>query len=322
MTTHRSLGLLLVGALACLSVGSANAEWQAKNQVIDATNFIVANQCSGTLISIKYRLVLTNNHCLRGFIDNVEKDEIGPSGKIDKVTREVFKTMPLVQKTHKKFEEVGSSTYQANILFHLPKVDVAILQMKADTIPQTIYSHLLPPGKDVERGDTAYVVGNPYMLEASLTKGIISSNDRRLSIEDGDEMSLYQVDAAVNPGNSGGALYNGDGDLIGIPAAGVRGATGLGFAIPAEVIRKALADNCFASVYDDKAPDQDACEKDKLDKENVIRVKAGLPPKEMPTKDSLSIDTAPGFRLDSLMMVKAPTWARAPIWGDILDLIP
>ena len=67
----------------------ARAEWKDMNAVINATNFIVADQCSGTLISLKYKLVLTNDHCLEGYVDKVEKDEEGASGKIEKVTVEL-----------------------------------------------------------------------------------------------------------------------------------------------------------------------------------------------------------------------------------------
>ncbi len=284
------VGISLAAAMVA-GISTAQAEWKNMNEVIGQTNFVVANQCSGTLISLKYKLVLTNDHCLEGYIDKTEKDETQPNGKIEKVTREVFKDMELKQKAYQGFEEVGSSSYQAKILFHVHKYDLAVLQIKADTITQTLYSHLLSKDKKVERGDYVYVVGNPYMLDANLNEGHISSTNRKIQWDDGEDIPYFGIDAGVNPGNSGGALYNADGELIGVPAAGMKGATGLGFAIPIDLIRKVLIANCYEDVWNDdpKVLDHPACEKKKLDDENVLRAKVGLPPKEVePEKQSLS----------------------------------
>lgn len=262
----------------------------AINDVIDQTNFIVADQCSGTLISLKYRLVLTNDHCLQGYVDKVEKEETGKDGSIEKKTREVYKDMELKQKTYKDFKEVSSASFQAKILFHSAKYDLALLKIKADSIPQAIASRVLPDDRHVIRGERVYVVGNPHMLDANLNEGVISSVNRTIHWDEtNEEVSYYGIDAGVNPGNSGGALYNADMMLIGVPGAGMKGATGLGFAIPAETIRAFLTEHCYESVWNEAAKDKQACEQDKLDRENVIRVKAGLPPRDAtPEKDSMS----------------------------------
>jgi V8-like Glu-specific endopeptidase len=284
------LGLWVV---ACAASG-ARAEWKDMNSVINQTNFIVADQCSGTLISLKYKLVLTNDHCLEGYIERQEKDEIEPGGEVKKVTREVFKDMELKQKAYQGFEEVGSSSYQAKILFHVHKYDLAVLQIKADAITQTVYSHILPVDKTVARGDAIFVVGNPFMLDANLNEGHISSVSRKIQWDDGEDIPYFGVDAGVNPGNSGGALYNADGELIGVPGASMRGATGLGFAIPVTLIRKVLKENCYEAVYnaDPAVKDHEACEQDKLDRENELRAKAGLPPKEAPKEQWFGGDAA------------------------------
>lgn len=289
------MGISLAAFLAA-GISTAQADWATMNADIGQTNFVVgdlnepAGHCSGTLISLKEKLVLTNNHCVTSSIDMVEHDETGPSGKVESVKREVFKDMELRQKVYKDFEPTGSSMLQAKIVAHSAKYDLALLQIKADTIPQTTYSHVLPKSGAVARGDQVFVVGNPYMLDANLTKGIISSTTRTLHWdEDNSDIPYYGVDAAVNPGNSGGALYNADGVLIGVPGAGIRGATGLGFAIPVTLIRKILTENCYENVWNE-APgvaDHAACEQKKLDDENAVRAKAGLPPKKGEQKDSL-----------------------------------
>jgi len=287
----------------------ARAEWKDMNAVINATNFIVADQCSGTLISLKYKLVLTNDHCLDGYIDKQEKDEIEPNGEVKKVTREQFKDMELKQKSYQGFEEVGSASYQAKILFHVHKYDLAILQIKADALSQVVYSHILPLDKSVRRGDAVFVVGNPFMLDANLNEGHISSVNRKLQWDDGEDIPYFGVDAGVNPGNSGGALYNADGELIGVPGATMRGSTGLGFAIPVTLIRKVLKDRCYEDVFnaDPSIKDHATCEQDALDKENAIRAKAGLPPKEAPDDDDAS-GGASGPKADSLILHPRRGW--------------
>jgi S1-C subfamily serine protease len=285
--------------LAALLLSTASAAYAGQlpsdpvvtiNDMINATNFVVANQCSGTLISLKYKLVLTNDHCLSGYVDKVTKDETGKDGAIDSKTREVYKDMELKQKSYKDFEEVSASTFQAKILFHSAKYDLALLKIKSDAIPQTLASHVLPDSKHVQRGDKVYVVGNPLLLDANLNEGVISSVNRLIHWDETNEdVHYYGVDAGINPGNSGGSLYNADLDLIGVPGATMRGASGLGFAIPAETIRTFLTEHCYESVWNDKADDKETCEKGKLDKANEIRVKAGLQPIEAPKEqDSLS----------------------------------
>jgi V8-like Glu-specific endopeptidase len=298
-----SIGL----AVAAGARAPAWADWKDMNAVINATNFIVADQCSGTLISLKYKLVLTNNHCLQGYVDKQEKDETEASGEVKKVTREIFKDMELKQKSYQGFEEVGSASYQAKILFHVHKYDLAILQIKADALSQTVYSHILPLDRSVQRGDPIFVVGNPFMLDANLNEGHISSVNRKIQWDDGEDIPYFGVDAGVNPGNSGGALYNADGELIGVPGASMRGASGLGFAIPVTLIRKVLKDHCYEDVFnsDPAVKNHAACEQDKLDKENAIRVKAGLPPKEAPKDDDASAGTL-GAKAESLILRPKP----------------
>lgn len=256
------------------------------NEIINQTNFVVAKQCSGTLISLKYKLVITNNHCLEGYVDKVTKNEEGPDGTFEDKTREVFKDMELSQESYNGFDKTGESTLQAKILFHSQKFDLALLKIKADTIPQTLYSHVLPEDEKVSRGDKVYVVGNPFLLESNLTEGVISSTTRTLQWDDPAggtvDVHYYGVDAGINPGNSGGAAYDVNLNFIGIPAAKISSATGVGFIIPAESVRAFLADHCYADVYDDKAKTFDECMQAKFDKANDARAKAGKPTLDKP----------------------------------------
>ncbi len=97
-------------------------------------------------------------------------------------------------------------------------------------------------------GQTVYAVGTPYGLERTLTRGIISNNNRPFSdsrgvrgYETGFFNNWLQTDAAINPGNSGGPLVTEDGKVVGINSRAYIGAENLGFAIPANVARKVAA---------------------------------------------------------------------------------
>ncbi len=85
-------------------------------------------------------------------------------------------------------------------------------------------------------GDTVYAVGNPLgELEFSMTTGHVSAKDRVIKTENGAEaIAMFQVDAPVNSGNSGGPVYNGRGEVVGVVTAkySSSGVEGIGFAIP------------------------------------------------------------------------------------------
>lgn len=88
-------------------------------------------------------------------------------------------------------------------------------------------------------GDYVIAVGNPYGLPHTVTQGIVSARGRMLSGAP-PLVPLIQTDASINPGSSGGPLFDLDGQVIGINTAIVVGARGIGFALPSSVVRKAL----------------------------------------------------------------------------------
>src|SRR5205809_311306 len=122
-----------------------------------------------------------------------------------------------------------------------PNNDLAVLQIdlpRAGLIP-------IPVGtsKGLQVGQKVLAIGNPYGLERSLTTGIISSLGRSIQAENGRVIEdIIQTDAAINPGNSGGPLLNSEGQIIGINTAIVSGGVGLGFAIPADTVRRITSD--------------------------------------------------------------------------------
>lgn len=221
------------------------------NQHVDQTNFIVGGNCTGTLIDIENRYILTNNHCIDNYFKTTTKEIVNEEGEVTKVQIQRTKNVEVSQNVYRNHETLGFNTWVTEIIERDKDLDLAILQIKADVIPQkestTIYK-----GDYLQRGEVVYAVGNPLGLDATITKGIISSTSRRLVLTSLDGNDYFQIDPGIAPGNSGGALYNDSGDLIGIPSAGVGGYGHIGFAIPFYVIQEWMEDNNLVEKTDEK----------------------------------------------------------------------
>ena len=135
--------------------------------------------------------------------------------------------------------------YEAELVGADPNTDLAVLKVKADNLPFVKYGN----SDDVKVGQWVLAVGNPFNLNSTVTAGIISAKGRNIDIlRRKDNMgieSFIQTDAVVNPGNSGGALVNLAGDLIGINSA-IASHTGsfegYAFAIPSSLASKVVDD--------------------------------------------------------------------------------
>ena len=138
--------------------------------------------------------------------------------------------------------------YDADPWLATASTDIAVIKLRAK--PGEKFKPIkFAPDDDLLLGETVLALGNPYGLGGSVTKGILSSKNRRPSNgnEPLDVEDWLQTDAAINPGNSGGPLVNLRGELIGVNVAvyregdgGQRG-VGVGFAIPVKQISAALA---------------------------------------------------------------------------------
>jgi len=137
------------------------------------------------------------------------------------------------------------STYEARIIGTDPTTDLAVLKIEAKKLPYIIFGN----SDEVKIGEWVLAVGNPFNLTSTVTAGIVSAKARNINIlvnPDGTAIeSFIQTDAAVNRGNSGGALVNLRGELIGINAAIASGTgyyTGYSFAIPVNIVKKVVDD--------------------------------------------------------------------------------
>lgn len=219
---------------------------QQINHAIEQTNFIVARGCSGTLISVPEKLVLTNYHCIDQYVTMTEREITNAEGWVRKVKFRIYKDVPVEQNRYDGFTKVGSASYVGEIVAESKTRDLALLKLKGD-IPHTYASPLLPWNGTVVRGEQIYSVGNPAGEDATLGEGIVSNVNRTFEFPwtDGAKLAVIQFSGGLFGGNSGGALYNRYGELIGVPAAGYRAATFIGFAVPVTVVKSFLKDNCF-----------------------------------------------------------------------------
>jgi len=147
--------------------------------------------------------------------------------------------------TNVEIEMNDNQHFYAKVVGRDPSTDLALLKIKAKNLPFVNYgnSDLIVPGEWV------LAVGNPFDLNSTVTAGIVSAKARNIGIlRDRNNLqveSFIQTDAAVNPGNSGGALVNLKGELIGINSA-IATATGsysgYSFAIPSSLVKKIMDD--------------------------------------------------------------------------------
>ncbi len=122
--------------------------------------------------------------------------------------------------------------YTASIVGTEQANDLAVLKIDATGLTPASFGN----SDSLHVGDAVYAVGNPLgELEFSMSSGHVSALDRVISTEESESINMFQIDAAVNPGNSGGPVYNALGQVVGVVTAkySSSGVEGLGFAIPA-----------------------------------------------------------------------------------------
>ena len=133
--------------------------------------------------------------------------------------------------------------FEARLVGSDPSTDIALLKIEAENMPYLTYGN----PDELRLGEWVLAVGNPFNLTSTVTAGIVSALGRNLRINE-DQYSIeafIQTDAAVNPGNSGGALVNQQGKLIGINtaiASRTGSYTGYSFAVPVSIVRKVVTD--------------------------------------------------------------------------------
>ena len=246
----RGVALFILGVAAALTglllynLLTPNPNQLTANDVSTAVNQVLASATPPPPFSEGvYQIIQPSLVLIEAKIpgtDGTTEDSLGTGTVIDAsgdilTSLHVVKDASNIQLT---FADGTKST--ATVANQKPENDMAVL--KAATPPAQIVPATLGNPKAMQVGDEAYVVGNPFGLYSSMSAGVISGFNRTFQPRNTDLnlTGLIQVDASVNPGNSGGPLLNRNGEVIGI-VEGLINPTdqnffvGIGFAIPINV---------------------------------------------------------------------------------------
>lgn len=132
------------------------------------------------------------------------------------------------------------TTVPAEVIGTDPFNDLALLMPAS--LPPTVAPLEMASSAELQVGQRAIAIGNPFGLEQTLTTGVISALGRPLQLDEGRFVfNVIQTDAAINPGNSGGPLLDSRGRLIGVNTAIRREAEGIGFAVPVDTLKRVMA---------------------------------------------------------------------------------
>ncbi|MEI6255202.1 MAG: trypsin-like peptidase domain-containing protein [Planctomycetota bacterium] len=130
--------------------------------------------------------------------------------------------------------------FQADLVGADAATDLAVLRIKAQNLPKAEWAN----SDEVEVGEMAWAIGNPFGLDRTITYGIVSAVGRR-GVVGNPFQEFLQTDASINPGNSGGPLVDVHGHVMGITTAIIgKGFRGIGFAIPSNTARRVCEEIC------------------------------------------------------------------------------
>jgi serine protease Do len=163
---------------------------------------------------------------------------ITPDGKVATAAHVVHTMDEIV------VEFLGEEPVRARVIASEPRADISIIQVAV--VPKSATVATLANSDPVQVGDSVFLVGAPYGLSHSLSSGIISARwDPDTVTKDFPLAEFFQTDAVINTGNSGGPMFNGSGELIGIVSHNITksgGNEGLGFVVTSNTVRKLLVE--------------------------------------------------------------------------------
>ncbi len=251
---------LLLFALACFSSARRNATARDADSGSRRTPVVIAiEKASPAVANISTERIITQRHVdpyfgsrsevfdqfFNEFFGQSQKQMIERplgSGVIIDEDGYIVTNEHVVSRASKiKVRLSDGKDFEATMISSDPFSDLAVLKINSSTPFPYVK---MGTSKDLMIGETVVALGNPFGLENSVTTGVLSAKNRTITFnnEYGDIKydGLIQTDALINPGNSGGPLINIDGELIGINAAIVNQAQGIGFAIPVDKVRQTL----------------------------------------------------------------------------------
>lgn len=233
------------------TVASANTPRSVTNNLIsDAPTLMdpaeIYEQALGQAVGIRTEVTMTN------FFGMTSSGAVSGSGFIISEDGYILTNYHVVENAYTANLNVQVMTsdgtdYTATIVGVEPNNDVAVLKINA----KGLNAAALGNSDELRVGDAVYAVGNPLgELEFSMSSGHVSALDRIINTQESEKINMFQIDAAVNEGNSGGPVYNAMGEVVGIVTAkySSSGVEGLGFAIPINDV-KAIANDLINIGY-------------------------------------------------------------------------
>ena len=216
-----------------LSIGSQTSSTPAPVSTTTAAKPIAAiyDQACNEVVGITTEVTYTN------FFGQTSSSAVSGSGFIVSPDGYILTNYHVIEYAYKGNYAItvmlhDGTRYEASIVGVEDCNDIAVLKIDASGLDPVTFGD----SDKLSVGDDVYAVGNPLgELEFSMTTGHVSALDRLITTEDGSEaINMFQIDAAVNSGNSGGPVYNANGEVVGIVTAKYSdtGVEGLGFAIP------------------------------------------------------------------------------------------
>lgn len=209
------------------------------------TDFVLAaNKSIGAVVHIKNTANGSSDNYFDYFLGEDRGARVGTgSGVIVSPDGYVLTNNHVIENATKlEVTTNDNKRYQATLVATDPATDIAVLKIDTDKPLPYLY---FGDSDQTRIGEWVLAIGNPFNLNSTVTAGIISAKSRDLNDRDSKNQSYIQTDAAVNMGNSGGALVNTSGELIGINTAITSmsgGFEGYSFAIPSNIARKVFED--------------------------------------------------------------------------------
>lgn len=251
--------VLLTAAFVSLALtGSALADTVTMSiadldRQIDLTNMVVGDEnggfCSGTVIDIERRLVMTAGHCTRMAWHDVEKEFVDPvTGEISHKTIREKKDLEVWHNVYRDFKLLSANHYRVKVAAESYADDVAVLQIIDDQyVPPAEVK--LAASDSPTRGQHIWLVSNPYIvLDNSLTEGRITGENRSMNLDGTKIEEFFQHDAVAVGGSSGGVVLNDQGEMIGLHVRG--NGSGIGLAVSVSKLKKLLKSAYMSDVFE------------------------------------------------------------------------
>jgi S1-C subfamily serine protease len=204
----------------------------------EAVNIAVYEKVNRSVVNIDTQAVKVDNF----FMLAVPTEGAGSGWVLDRNGHIVTNNHVIADSDSIQVTLADGSAYPARLVGTDPATDIAVL--KIDAPAELLFPVDFGESNNLRVGQRVFAIGNPYGLERTMTVGIVSSLNRTLASGKGQKLkNMIQLDAALNQGNSGGPLLDSRGRLIGMNTAiaSMTGQnSGVGFAVPANVIRRTV----------------------------------------------------------------------------------